>query len=302
MVRLEPNRDLERVRGAGRIGLDHAYQSEIGIGFRVVRSKIRRRFQREFPAVDVLGKRLGDPELLADLVDGLELVGGILVGTEDAEIGHVLLHDVAQERALHARGLGERLAGEHFVVVKLAGYKTFEQKVRIEKAIKLLESALQYERWQFLVAAEIHGQIGIIKYMVKDVDGAVPALEKGNPRNYLAQAIRAAIAYSKKDYDAMTKHFEQAVTYGKKEGLMWAAYAWCLLQNKEKDKALKVMTRAVEKNPSDEKLKAALVALQNDKKLKMKAWEPGWWQLGLEAPQQQQAMFVGGGRQMRFRR
>src|SRR5690349_130748 len=44
-----------------------------------------------------------------------------------------------------------------------------EQKIRVEKAIKLLESALVYERWQFLVGAEIHGQIGMIKYMMKDV-------------------------------------------------------------------------------------------------------------------------------------
>ena len=177
-----------------------------------------------------------------------------------------------------------------------------EQKVRIAGAIKLLETALQYERWQFLVGAEIHGQIGMIKYMVKDIDGALPELAQSSPRNYLASAMRAVIAFQKKDFPAMEKHFEAAITHGKKEGLMWAAYAWCLLQNKEKDRAIKIFARSVEANPSDEKLKGALTALQNDKKLKMKAWEPGWWQLGLEGPPQQQPVFAGGGRQMRFRR
>ena len=177
-----------------------------------------------------------------------------------------------------------------------------EQKIKIEKAIKMLEGALIHERWQFLVGAEIHGQIGIIKYMVKDTEGAVPELAKANPRNYLAQAMLAAIAFQKKDYPAMERRFESAVTHGKKEGLMWAAYAWCLLQIKEKDKAIKVLGRAVALNASDEKLKGALSALQNDKKLKMKPWEPGWWQLGLEAPPQQQPVFAGGGRSMRFRR
>ncbi len=177
-----------------------------------------------------------------------------------------------------------------------------EQKVKIDKAIKLLETALQFERWQFLVGAEVHGQIGMIKYMVKDTEGAVPELAKANPRNYLAQAMLGAIAFQKKDMAAMAKRFEAAVTNGKKESLMWAAYAWCLLQNKDRDKAIAVLGRGVAANPSDEKLKAALTALQNDKKLKMKAWEPGWWQLGLEAPQQQQPMFAGGGRQMCFRR
>jgi tetratricopeptide (TPR) repeat protein len=177
-----------------------------------------------------------------------------------------------------------------------------EQKLKIEKAIKLLEGALPYSRWQFLVEAEIQGQIGIIKYMVKDVEGAQPALERANPRNYLAQAMKGAIAFQKKDFPTMEKNFEQAVNYGKKDGLIWASYAWCLVQNKDKDKAIKVLARAVQSNPSDEKLKNGLSALQNDKKLKMKAWEPGWWQLGLETPPQPQPVFAGGGRSMRFRR
>jgi tetratricopeptide (TPR) repeat protein len=176
-----------------------------------------------------------------------------------------------------------------------------EQKVKMEKSIKLLEGALPLKSWQFLVEAEIMGQIGIIKFMFKDVTGAEAAFAKASARNWLAQAMMASIAFSKKDYATMAAKWEEAVKHGKKEGMLWAGYAWCLLQNKEKDKALKVMARAVEANPSDEKLKGALTALQNDKKLKMKAWEPAWWQLGLEAPQAPQPMFVGGGGRRRFR-
>ncbi|MBL8933230.1 MAG: tetratricopeptide repeat protein, partial [Archangium sp.] len=77
---------------------------------------------------------------------------------------------------------------------------------------------------------------------------------------------------------------------------------WCLQQNKDVDGALKVLARSVAENPSDDKLKSALTALQNDKKLKMKAWEPGWWQFGLEAPPMQQPQFMGGGRRGRFMR
>src|SRR5436305_1465776 len=80
---------------------------------------------------------------------------------------------------------------------------------------------------------------------------------------------------------------------------VWAVYAWCLSQSKNKDEALKVMGRAVEANPSDEKLKAGLTALQNDKRLKMKAYEPMWWQFGLEAPPQ---LMPPGGRQVKWAR
>ena len=176
-----------------------------------------------------------------------------------------------------------------------------EQKVKMEKAVKLLEGALSLKNWQFLVESEVMGQIGIIKFMFKDVAGAEEAFKKSSPRNWLAQAMQASIAFQKKDYGVMESKWEDAVKHGKKEGMIWAGYAWCLLQNKEKDKALKVMARAVEANPSDEKLKSALTALQNDKKLKMKAWEPAWWQLGLESPPVQQPMFVGGGGRRRFR-
>ena len=177
-----------------------------------------------------------------------------------------------------------------------------EQKVKVEKAIKLLEGALPLGKWQFMVEGEIWGQIGTIKYVFKDVEGAQTAFKKSSKRNWLAQTMQAAIAFQKKDQESMIASFEEAVKSGKKEGLPWASYAWCLQQLKQGDKALKVMVRAVEANPSDEKLKNGLTALQNDKKLKMKAWEPMWWQLGLETPPMPQAQFMGGRRGARFMR
>lgn len=178
-----------------------------------------------------------------------------------------------------------------------------EQQVKADKALKMLEDALPLGRWQFLLEGEVHGQIGMIKFLFKDYDGAMASFAKTGARNYFARAMQASILFQKKDFGAMERSFEDAVKHGKKEGLMWAAYAWCLLQNKESDKALKVLGRAVETNPSDEKLKGALVAVQNDKRLKMKAWEPMWWQLGLEQPPVAQPQFYQGraGRRARFR-
>lgn len=176
-----------------------------------------------------------------------------------------------------------------------------ERKVRVDKVVKMLEAALPLGRWQFLVEAQIYGQIGMLKYLFEDYDGAKAAFAKSSPRDYYVKSMEGALAFKKKDFPTMEKAFEAAVTHGKKEGLMWATYAWCLMQNKEKDKALKVLSRAVEQNPSDEKLKGALTALQNDKRLKMAPWEPAWWQFHLEAPPQQQPMFMGGGRRARYR-
>lgn len=176
-----------------------------------------------------------------------------------------------------------------------------EQQAKAEKAIKMLEAALPLGKWQFLVEGEVWGQIGMIKHLFKDYDGAMAAFLKTSSRNYFAKAMQGAIFFQKKDFAAMEKAFEDAVKHGKKESLMWAAYAWCLVQNKQQDKALTVLGRAVTENPSDEKLKKALTALQNDKRLKMSPWEPMWWQLGLEQPPMQQVQFSGG-RRPRFMR
>jgi len=173
-----------------------------------------------------------------------------------------------------------------------------ERQARIDKGIKLLEQGLVYDKWQFLVGSELHAQIGMVHYMVKNYDVAMPHLLKANARNYMAKAFQGALYYQRKDYKAMEKAFEAAVISGKKEPIIWAVYAWCLLQLKEREKAIKVMARAVEKNPSEEKLKTGMSALQNDKRLKMRPYEPMWWQFGLESP----PVDMGGGRRVQYLR
>jgi predicted Zn-dependent protease len=152
-----------------------------------------------------------------------------------------------------------------------------ERQQRIDKAVKTLESALVWDKWQPFIGGEIHAQIGMVQYMVKDYLQAEPHLRKASPRNGLAQGLLGALHFQRKEYPEMERAFEGAVKGQKKEGILWAVYAWCLLQHKDRDKALKVMNRGVAANPSDEKLKAGLVALQNDKTM-------------------------GGGRQVRFQR
>jgi len=170
---------------------------------------------------------------------------------------------------------------------------------RVERAVKTLEKGLVYDKWQFMVGPEIHAQIGMLKYMVKDLDGAKSHFDKSSSRNYMAKAMEGALYYQRKDFAAMKRAFEAAVKSGKKESIVWAVYAWCLLQNKEKDEAQRVLARGVEENPKDERLKTSLSQIQNDKRLKMKPYEPMWWQFGLEAPPPMMPP-MGGGRRMQF--
>ncbi len=208
---------------------------------------------------------------------GFSLWAGLIPGTLAFLITFILL-------ARRVAGKIQKLM--ETVQKDLQGQATSQKEAlqRVDRAVKTLEQGLVYEKWQIMVGPEIHAQIAMLKYMAKDLDGAKAHFAKSGPRNYMAKAMEGALHFQRKDFAAMQKAFEAAVKAGKKESLVWAAYAWCLVQTKEKDKALSVLARAVQTNPSDEKLKASLTQLQNDKRLKMKPYEPMWWQFGLETP------------------
>jgi tetratricopeptide (TPR) repeat protein len=224
---------------------------------------------------------------------GFSVWAGIIPGVLAFFITFILL----------ARWVAKRIQGLMESVQKEFQGQPASQKealARVDRAVKTLEQGLVYDKWQLMVGPEIHAQIGMLKYMAKDLDGAKLHLAKASPRNYMAKAMEGALHYQRKDYTAMQRSFEAAVKTGKKDAVVWAAYAWCLLQLKEKDKALQVLARAVQINPSDEKLKGSLTQLQNDKRLKMKPYEPTWWQFGLEAPPTPTLGGGGGGRRVQF--
>ncbi len=53
----------------------------------------------QLSAIRVFREIVRNPELLADCVDVVQLVGSIFVGTEDAKVVHIQFHYVAEERA-----------------------------------------------------------------------------------------------------------------------------------------------------------------------------------------------------------
>jgi tetratricopeptide (TPR) repeat protein len=178
-----------------------------------------------------------------------------------------------------------------------------QAQVRFEKAIDVLKEGFRYDKWQFMVASELHSNIGILEYVRKEFDAARPHLEKAGPRGSAgarAKAMLGCLAFQKKDEAQMRAAFELAVKAGKKEPIVWATYAWCLDKLDKRDEAIKVLARAVEANPADEKLKASMVSLQNEKKLKMKAYAPEWYQFHLEKPPMD--MGPGGGRRVVYQR
>ncbi len=168
---------------------------------------------------------------------------------------------------------------------------------RTEQAIKILEDAKHRTRHQFLMGRILDAQIGMIHYAHRqDGEAARPYLEHAHARNWQAMAMLGAHLYKKKDYAAMEKVFEKACKKNKKTGMIWATHAWCEWKRGEKNKAMAILSRGIKHAPDDERLKSNLLALQNDKKMKMRGYEPEWWALHLEKVPQQVVMQRGGGR------
>ncbi len=181
--------------------------------------------------------------------------------------------------------LGRRISKK--VQALLGSVQRELQARKVERAVKVLEEALKFEKWQLFLGPEIHSNIGLLLYINKDFEAARSHLEgsgQRGPTSARAKAMLGCLHFNAKKSAEMRAAFEGAVKAGKKEGIVWATYAYCLEKLGEREGALRVLARAVQTNPTDEKLKALQVALQNDKRLKMKLYEPEWYQFHLERP------------------
>lgn len=177
------------------------------------------------------------------------------------------------------------------------------QAQKFEKAVQTLQGGFAYAPWQFLVASQLHSNIGVLLYLKQDMEAALPHLEKSFSRNWVARGMLGAARYRKRDLDGTTNVLDDAVKANKKEGVLWSLYAWILEKEGRHAQAIAVLGRAVQANPSDEKLKTSLHALQNGKKLKLgKLYAEQWFQFMLERPPPEYAgAGFRGGRRMIYR-
>ncbi len=159
------------------------------------------------------------------------------------------------------------------------------QARKMDKAVQTLQAGFALAPWQFLVAAQLHSNIGVLHYLNEEYDAALPHLEKSFAKHWIARGMLGALRYRRKDVAGARKVLDEAVKSNRKEGVLWATYAWILEKEGQHDQAIALLGRGVQANPSDDKLKASLQALQNGKKLKLgKLYEEQWFQFRLEAP------------------
>jgi tetratricopeptide (TPR) repeat protein len=239
--------------------------------------------------------------LLISLAVGLAVTLSVRFGTSVGWVGSILpgLLALVVSYFLLARRTWKQLEAVMGAVQK----DLLAQK--FDKAIATLQGGFALAPWQFLVASQLHSQIGVLRYVRQDFAGAQPHLEKSFSRHGVARAMLALTHYRKKDLAGMRKVFEDAAKDNKKEGLVFAAWAWVEEKEGNHDQAIAVLARGLKANPGDEKLKSAAQALQNDKRLKLgKLYGEQWFQFHLEQMPPQMVSPTGGrgGRRIVYQR
>jgi tetratricopeptide (TPR) repeat protein len=176
------------------------------------------------------------------------------------------------------------------------------QQGRIEQAIRILETASVYNRWQFLVEAQINAQIGGILFMQRKFKEAEPYLEKAFSRQWNALGMLAAIHFRRHRLDEAVEVMEKAVKYSKKEALAWGLYGYILDKGGRREAALEVLQRGAQKCGDSEPIKNNITRLQNRERMKMKPFGDDWYQFQFESPSAKRFGQAQPGKQRRSRR
>ena len=152
-------------------------------------------------------------------------------------------------------------------------------------------------------AAKSTPKYGVIYFLQKEFSRALPYLKRSSMfGHWMGGAMLGVIYYKKKDHAAMRQTFETVTRRGKKHGLAWCLYAYLLTQMGDQETAQQVLTRGVKAAADDSRVKDALLAVQNGKKIKMKAYKEQWYQFHLERPPPEYAQPAMGGKVSRAAR
>jgi tetratricopeptide (TPR) repeat protein len=160
-----------------------------------------------------------------------------------------------------------------------------------DRALRIYESGLNLGKKSPFIVGQIYGMIGMIHYMRKDNEKAKPALMKASSMNWAAKGMLGVIYLNEKNYSEMDKTFKIMVTSGKKDGLSWALYAYCLEKINRKEEALKILEEGNKKlKDSDDRIKSNILELRNNRKMRMKVFGDAWYQFMLERPPMKRMM------------
>jgi tetratricopeptide (TPR) repeat protein len=158
------------------------------------------------------------------------------------------------------------------------------KKQQFDKAIETMKEGYRHAPRQFLVKGSIDGQIGVIQYLRKKNEEAEPLLASASMQHYIAKAMLGILQWKRGEKKKAKETFNLALKTGKKESLLYAVYAYVLVEMGERNAAIEVINKGLGICKGDERLITNRNLLQNGKPLKMKVYGEQWYQFLLERP------------------
>lgn len=158
------------------------------------------------------------------------------------------------------------------------------KKQQFDKAIEAMKEGYRFAPRQFLVKGSIDGQIGVVQYLRKKNEEAEPLLDSASMQHYIAKAMLGILQWKRGEKKKAKKTFDLALKAGKKESLLYAVYAYMLVEMGERDRAIDILNKGLGVCKGDERLVTNRNLLQNGKALKMKVYGEQWYQFLLERP------------------
>ncbi len=158
------------------------------------------------------------------------------------------------------------------------------KKQKFDAAIEVMKEGYKHGPRQFMVKGSIDGQIGVVQYLRGKNDQAEPLLRSSSMQHYIAKAMLAILQWKRGEKKKARETFDLALKTGKKESLLYAVYAYVLVEIGDRGKAIEVLNKGLEICKGDERLISNRTLLQNNKAMKMKVYGDQWYQFLLERP------------------
>ena len=157
------------------------------------------------------------------------------------------------------------------------------QKQQFDRAIAALKEGYRYNRYAFMVKAQIDTQIGIILYSQKKFGEAYKYLKNSNPRIMMGYLMYIIGCIRNKKTENIDKNIDLLIRFNKKDPFVYSAIAYIYEEELDnRDKALETLTKAAKIMPDNPKIKEHLLAFQNNKEFKMEKYGEQWYQLMLD--------------------
>ena len=188
--------------------------------------------------------------------------------------------------------IGARRVNRH-VAPAMAAVQRQMEAGHVEIALQTLEGMLPQAKWMPLLEGQIYAQMGLLAWHGQRRDRALDYLERSTPRSAEARMQLAAIRYQNGDSASALQALLQAGRFNGKNAFLFNFHAWLLAKEQRVGEAIQLLSKFVERNPTDAS-KDNLLRLQNGQKMNMRSFDMPWYALGFEKPPASQGVLQTG--------